>query len=131
MTTILSVRQALKPPLRADEVAELHALTARLPQLVKGWSAPLPVDAARHLDVALRLDAAMWEVARRHGIDVRPGDTVFDVVDRLSANGWSHGPARDALRAFVMLRWSPVGSGGGLREAARVIAYLELRARYG
>jgi hypothetical protein len=67
-------------------------------------------------------------MASRHGIDLHPGDSLLDAADRLSANGWSRGAARDALRAFVMLRSSdavePVAAG-------RVIAYLELRARFG
>lgn len=122
MTTILQDREAAIVSLTDDEVNELCKLTAGLPQLVTGYAAALP------LDPALRLDAALWQVAERHGVEVGCGDSVFDVVDRLAANGWSHGPARDALRAFTMLRWS---AGRDLRAAARVISYLALRARFG
>jgi hypothetical protein len=124
MTTILSDRQAAVIDLTDGEVDELCRLTASLPQLiVGGYTAPLP------LDPAMRLDAALWQVAQRAGVDVGCQDTVFDVVDRLTSDaGWSSGPARDALRAYTMLRWS---AGRDLRAAARVIAYLELRARFG
>ena len=122
MTTILLDSKATVHSLTDAEVDELCKLTAGLPQLVTGYTAALP------LDPALRLDAALWRVAERHGVEIGCGDTVFDVVDRLAANGWSHGAARDALRAFTMLRWS---AGRDPRAAARVVAYLELRARFG
>ena len=122
MTTILQEREATTFALRAEEVAELEALTASLPQLVHGYSAAIP------LEPPLRLDAALWEAAGRAAVEVRCGDTVYDVIDRLSARGWNRGHARDALMAFLMMR-----STGRIdpRAAARVIAYLELRARFG
>jgi hypothetical protein len=121
MTLVLTDIQA-PARLRPEDVAELHALTAALPHMVTGWSAPVP------MEPALRLDLAMWQVARRHGVRLQPTDSLLDVADRLTATGWSRGPARDALRAYVMLRSTPSVDA---EAAARVIAYLELRARYG
>jgi hypothetical protein len=110
-------------PLTGDERRELQLLTARLPQLRTGWSAPLVLDAA------LRLDAALWALACRYGLDVRPGARAFDVVDALARSGWSTGAARDALRAFVMLR-SDDGAADD-EAASRLLSYLELRCRFG
>ena len=107
---------------RDEEVDELHALTAHLPQLVRGWSAPVVVDGA------LRLDAALWALACRHGVDLGPEATVIDAVDGLGRRGWSTGPARDALRAFVMLHDNPDAAPYATR---RLLAYLELRCRFG
>jgi hypothetical protein len=121
MTLVLTDIQA-PARLRPEDAAELHALTTGLPHMVTGWSAPLP------MEPALRLDLAMWQVARRHGVALQPGDTLLDAADRLTNAGWSRGPARDALRAYVMLRSTPAVD---VEAAGRVIAYLELRARYG
>ena len=131
MTTVLVERETPRRPLTSAEVDELCALTADLPQLLHGWSTPLPLGLA---DGAMRLEAAMWELARRQHVDLAPGSSVFDAVDGLTAKGWSSGPARDALRAFVMLRWAPATAEAellGCRAAGRLLAYLELRARYG
>jgi hypothetical protein len=131
MTTTLAERQAVQRPLTGEETDELCALTAHLPQLVRGWSVPIPVGLA---DAALWLDAAMWDAARRFDVDLCATCTVFDVVDGLSRRGWSSGPARDALRAFVMLRWAPQTMAAELaacRAAGRLLAYLELRTRFG
>jgi hypothetical protein len=122
----IALAPVLRPatrPLTDEELAELHALTAHLPQLLTGWSTPVVIDPE------IRVDAAMWELACRHGIAVGPDAHVLDVVDGLARNGWSTGPARDALRAFVMLRW-------GRRDvdplaAGRLLSYLELRSRFG
>lgn len=131
MTTTLVGRQAIPRPLTGDEVAELCALTAQLPQLVTGWSAPVPIGLA---DAALRLDAAVWNLARRFDVDMCATCSVFDVVDGLSRHGWSNGAARDALRAFVMLRWAPGTVESELTAcgaAGRLLAYFELRTRFG
>src|SRR5687767_9260897 len=84
-------------PLRSEEVAELAATTRDLPHLVR----PVPADMA---DGALRVEAAVWDVARRFDVSVCPTCSVLDVADALAGRGWSTGPARDALRALVMLR---------------------------
>jgi len=135
MTIVQATPQRLRPrrPPTPEEQTELRALTAHLPQLVTGWTTPLYVDAA------LRLDAAMWELACRHDVEVGPDAHVLDVVDGLASKGWSTGHARDALRAFVMLRWGggdpagddPAGDDLEPRTAARLLSYLELRTRFG
>ncbi|HEV7887755.1 MAG TPA: hypothetical protein VGO92_09360, partial [Acidimicrobiales bacterium] len=83
MTTVLIERQAPNRLLTDDEVDELCALTAHLPLLLRGgWTTPTPLGLS---EGALRLDAAMWEVAYRHGVDVGATCNVLDVVDKLSA----------------------------------------------
>lgn len=129
MTTVDTTTIPRSAPrfLDTDEVAELAGLTQDLPHL----RTDLPTDLA---DAGIRLDAAVWEVARRHHVDVCTSCSVLDVADALAADGWSTGPARDALRALVMLR----GSGANTTDtptavlaAARLIGYLELRSRLG
>ena len=130
MTTALTtatIARSLPRRLDSDEVAELARLTRDLPHL----RTPLSLDLA---DAGIRLDAAVWEVARRHNVDVCTTCSVLDVADKLASDGWSTGPARDALRALVMLR----GSGAATTDtptavlaAARLIGYLELRSRLG
>jgi hypothetical protein len=122
MTMLLTDRLAPIRPMRDEEVAELRALTRDLPRLIKGWTTPLVLDAP------IALDAALWQVARGHGVLIRPGDSVVAVVDRLSGVGWDRGAARDALRALVMLRSSPHSDPVA---AGRLLAYLNLRARFG
>lgn len=129
MTTVVTTTESRSIPrhLERDEVAELARLTRELPHL----RAPLPLDLA---DAGIRLDAAVWEVARRHQVDVCTTCSVLDVADELAANGWSTGPARDALRALVMLRGAGVpatDAPAAILAAARLIGYLELRSRLG
>lgn len=129
-TTFFAPSTSVAPRLTEEEVAELTALTHDLPQLVRGgWTAPLPVGTQ---EAVLRLDAAMWEVARTHGVEVCTECGLLDVIDRLAAQGWDGGPARDALRAFVMLRAAGTTDDlAAVHAAARLISYLELRARFG
>ena len=127
LTTTTAIRRSLPRRLDRDEVAELARLTRDLPHL----RTPLPLDLA---DAGIRLDAAMWEVARRHEIDVCTTCSVLSVADKLAAKGWSTGPARDALRALVMLRGSGTATTDtptAILAAARLIGYLELRSRLG
>lgn len=130
MTTVITTATTItRQPRRldTDEVAELARLTRELPHL----RTPLPLDLA---DAGIRLDAAVWEAARRHNVDVCTTCSVLDVADKLAANGWSTGPARDALRALVMLRGSGTNTTDtptAILAAARLIGYLELRSRLG
>jgi hypothetical protein len=130
MTTALIITttpRSLPRRLDADEVAELARLTRDLPHL----RTALPLDLA---DAGIRLDAAVWELARRHDVDVCPTCSVLDVADKLASDGWSTGPARDALRALVMLRGSGTATTDtptAILAAARLIGYLELRSRLG
>jgi hypothetical protein len=128
MSTILVPTSApVTKPLTDEEVAEFTALTANLPHL----RTHLPADL---VDAAIRLEAAVWEVAQRHDVEVCPTCSVLDVADALAGNGWSTGPARDALRALVMIRGArraTTDTPVALLAAARLIGYLELRSRLG
>lgn len=95
--------------------------------------------------VLLRLQAALWEVAARADVPVRPGASA-DVVARLLVGyGAVIPPAGDAVRALAL-----VADGGsrdhrpvagmtvagmtvdeGARLAERLAGYLALRARFG
>ena len=131
-TTTRSLPRSLPRRLTGDEVAELDRLTADLPYVTKGgWSPGLPLGLD---EAAMRLHAAVWDVARTVELDVCPRCTLLDVADMLARRGWSTGASRCALRGLVMLR----GAGDAatddmraLRAVARLIAYFELRARFG
>lgn len=134
ITTAPSVerRRSLPRRLANDEVAELARLTADLPYLTKGsWSPSLPVGMT---EAAMRLQVAVWEVARRNDVDVCTDCTLAQVADALALKGWSTGAARTALRALVM-----VGGAGdafsddvrAVQAVARLIGYFDLRARLG
>lgn len=136
MTTALTasvapLRRSLPRRLRDEEVAELARLTAGLPHL----HAPAPRAPTDTLaDGVIRTEAALWEVARRHHVDICPRCSVLDVADALAAKGWTTGSARDALRAVVMLSAATRVDSSDRRAAAavdRLIGYLELRARMG
>jgi len=129
MTTVLNppITRSLPRRLRDDEVTELSSITVDLPHL----RSSLPIDLD---DALLRLEAAVWELARRHDVRVCPNCTLLDVIDGLAAKGWSSGPARDALRAIVMLRAGGAIASDEPRVAlalSRLIGYLELRSRFG
>jgi hypothetical protein len=120
-------------PLTEEEVDELGRLTSSLPQLTTGWSTPVPVDLE---EARFWLDAAVWDIASRQCPAMGPGSSLVDLVDCLAASGWDQGPARDALRALVMLRAAepPPTTGttlSALFAAGRLIAYFELRATFG
>lgn len=115
---------------------EAQRLTTQLPILRDGWG-PSPV--RRYAETALALDAAVWETARRHQVDVTTACTVADVADRLSRAGAIVPPARDA--AAILSALLQAGAEGAIddltieadavRAATRLIGYLELRARMG
>jgi hypothetical protein len=138
MTTVLHLPRTrttapVQRPLTSEEVAEVTRLTADLPQLVTGWSTAMPVGLD---DAAMRIEAAVWQVATRHGIDLCPECSTLDVADALALKGWSAGAARDALRALVMLRsLRPAATTAheilAARAAGRLVSYLELRSRFG
>lgn len=89
--------------------------------------------------VALRLQAALWEVAARADIPVRPGASVEEVARLLVGHGAIIPPAGDAIRALMAVVQSGCDSDpaavGGVGEAAsvaeRLAGYLALRARFG
>lgn len=93
----------------ADAVVQAETLVSQLPILVRGgWTPAVPLDPDEAL---LRLQAAMWEVAAR-GVPIVP-------------------PATEAARLLTRLLTRPTVGLTELRAAARLVAYLELRARFG
>ncbi|HZQ28124.1 MAG TPA: hypothetical protein VFA94_10545 [Acidimicrobiales bacterium] len=140
MTELLDttgIRQALaRPRLRREEVDALRALTVHLPVLLPGGhtpSRPVSVDEA-----LVRLDAAVWQAAASHGIDICCDSTILEVADRLTAAGWTSPSASAAVRAMVMLRYAAGRTPATVADevdmldaAARLTAYLELRTRFG
>jgi hypothetical protein len=120
----------------ADELAELHDAINHLPVLATGHSVAMPVSVDEGL---LRADAALWDVACRHDVDIDPGLGWLSVTDRLRRAGWGEGPSRFALRALDML--AVVRASGPPADVhqqlllatsiGRLTAYLELRATFG
>jgi hypothetical protein len=120
----------------ADELAELHDAVNQLPVLATGHSVAMPVSVDEGL---LRADAALWDVACRHDVDIDAGLGWLSVSDRLRRAGWGEGPSRFALRALDML--AVVRASGPpddiaqqvalCRSIGRLTAYLELRATFG
>lgn len=89
--------------------------------------------------VALRLQAALWEVAARADIPVRPGASIHAVARLLVGYGAIIPPAGDAVRALAAVAEAGcagrVGATTGIEETARLAerlaGYLALRARFG
>lgn len=90
--------------------------------------------------VALRLQAALWEVAARSDIAVRPGASIDEVARLLVGHGAIIPPAGDAIRALAVLVAAGCDDGAdatgttaaeGARLAERLAGYLALRARFG
>lgn len=92
--------------------------------------------------VALRLQAALWEVAARADIAVGAGASIDDVTRRLVGAGAIAAPAGEAVRALGALAgagcveaWTPDVSSVAVAEAARLAerlaGHLALRARFG
>ncbi len=84
-------------------------------------------------DAALRLEAAVWELACRRDVPVDPGATGAQVARALAADGALAPPAAEAVALVTQLL-----AGDHLaddlelcRVAARLTAYVELRARFG
>lgn len=111
---ILSTRLRRDRPVIRDEptddaVARATTLVSQLPILVRGgWSPAVSVDAD---DALLRMQAAIWELAAREVVLAPPAVEAAGVVTELLARG--------------------EGGIAALRAAARLTAYLELRARFG
>lgn len=92
-----------------DDLGRAETLVSQLPMLVRGgWTPAVPLDPDEAL---LRLQAAMWEVAAR-GAPITP-------------------PATEAARLLTPLLARSTWNLAALRAAARLVAYLELRARFG
>jgi hypothetical protein len=111
-----------------DRVARL---VAQLPVLVRGgWTPAMPLSTT---DAALRLEAAVWELASRREVPVVPGSTAADVARALAARGALAPPAAEAVVLVEeLLADDRVEDHLELwRVAARLTAYVELRARFG
>lgn len=112
-----------------DGPARAAALVAQLPVLVRGgWS---PAVSLGPEDALLRLQAAIWELAARRNALVGPECTAVDVARLLSARGAMVPPAAEAAAVLADLLARRDGDLGTLRAAARLTAYVELRARFG
>ncbi|MBW3667842.1 MAG: hypothetical protein KY443_01400 [Actinobacteria bacterium] len=115
--------------LSAEQLREVTRATWQLPVLLAGrWS---PAVALVTADAALRLQAALWELASRKQVTVGPQADAGDVARRLAEQG---SLAPGAARAIAILA-DVLGHDGydveACRLTARVIAHLELRARFG
>ena len=90
--------------------------------------------------VCLRLQAAVWEVAARADIPVRPGTSIDAVARLLVGHGAIIPPAGDAVRALARVANAACAGDGSVvgapvaeaaRLADRLAAHLALRARFG
>lgn len=118
-------------PAAADTTEDARRLVAQLPVLVRGgWSPSVPLGAA---DAALRLEAAVWELAARRDVRVEPGSTAAEVARALAVRGALAPPAAEAVALVEQLLRAdhPVDEPDRWRLAARLTAYVELRARFG
>lgn len=118
--------------LSAEQLREVTRATWQLPVLLAGrWSPAVPLGNAA---AALRLQAALWELASRKQVAVDPQADAADVARRLAEQG---SLAPGAARAIAILT-DVLGNDGddgydveACRLTARVIAHLELRSRFG
>ena len=90
--------------------------------------------------VALRLQAALWEVAARSDIRVTAGASIDEVARLLVGHGAVIPPAGDAVRALAVIleagcagepAYPAVGVAEAARLAERLSGYLALRAHFG
>ena len=81
------------------------------------------------LPAASRLWAAVWALAARRGVALRPGSSLAQAARLLVGHGAIIPPAGDALVALdpALSDGDPVAAA----VAGRLAGYLELRARYG
>lgn len=127
---------AADPVVAADAVARAGREAALLPVLRPGPPGRAPEDFGA---TALRVQAALWGLAGRHGIALRAEASIADTARLLVGHGVLIPPAGDALRAV-----GPVleaGATGRLTDRAlaaraarvgdRLAAHVELRARFG
>lgn len=122
-------RPAPAAGLSLDQLREVSRATWQLPVLLAGrWSPAVPLGNA---DAALRLQAALWELAARKHVAVGPSDDAADLARRLGDQG---SLAPGAARAIGIVANVLAVDGFDVeacRLAARLIAHLELRARFG
>lgn len=132
---VLSARlwreRSVRPAAGEASLDEVRRLVAQLPILVRGgWSPSLPLGST---EAALRLQAAVWELAARRQVPVGATATAVDVVRTLRSCGALVPPAADAVTLLepLLADGSTVDEVEVGRVAARLIAYIELRAGFG
>lgn len=132
---VLSTRLWRSPrpiaPVAAGTLEAARRLVTQLPVLVRGgWSPSVSLGSA---DAALRLEAAVWELAARRDVLVEPGSTAADVARALAAHGALTPPAAEAVALVerLLLEDHPTDELDRCRLAARLTAYVDLRARFG
>lgn len=113
------------------DLAEVRRLLTQLPMLVDGSWSPSPPDGPN--EAMLRLTVALWELAARKQIAVAPEDDAAVIARSLAARGALVPPAAEAVGrlALVLADVSLADELEACRAAARLTAYLELRARFG
>jgi hypothetical protein len=124
-------RERAAPVDRKRSLDVARRLAAQLPTLVRGgWSPPVPVGRD---EAALRLYAAVWALAARRQVLVGAAASAADVARKLRACGVLVPPAADAVAVLepMLADGSPVDDLELCRVAARVTAYIELRAGFG
>lgn len=135
-TEAIEARRSLLPllskrrrPPTPEQLQAVNRQTWQLPVLLSGrWSTATPLGNA---DAAIRLQAALWELAASKNVPVGPHATVAEVPTVLQERG-ALAPA--AAQAAVALADALAADGldeTACRLAGRLIAHLELRARYG
>jgi hypothetical protein len=113
------------------DLADVRRLLAQLPMLVDGsWSPATPTCPD---EAMLRMTVALWALAARKDIAVAPEDDAAVIARSLAARGALTPPAAEAVaRLSLVLADVSIADGvDACRAAARLTAYLELRARYG
>lgn len=112
-----------------SQLADVKRLTWQLPVVVNGrWSTAVPLGNA---DAAIRLQAALWELASSRHLPLGPHATTADVAALLAGEGaLAPGAARGATVLAGVLATDGYDV-DACRMAARLIAHLELRARFG
>lgn len=131
---VLSTRWRRERPVTADPAQSLddaRRLVAQLPILVRGgWSPPVPVGRD---EAALRLYAAVWALAARRQVLVGAAASAAELAHKLRACGVLVPPAADAVAVLepLLAEGRPADDLELCRVAARVTAYVELRAGFG
>lgn len=129
-----AMRRKVRRPVPAsglsdDQLREVSRATWQLPVLLAGrWSPAVPLGNA---DAALRLQAALWELAARMQVAVGPDDDAAEVARRLADQGSLTGGAARAIATLTQALAADGYDVEACRLAARLIAHLELRARFG
>ncbi|HVF76266.1 MAG TPA: hypothetical protein VM938_14610 [Acidimicrobiales bacterium] len=117
-----------RPP-TDEQLAAVNRQTWQLPVLLSGrWSTAMSLGNA---DAAIRLQAALWELAASKHVPVGPQATVAEVATSLAERG-ALAPAAASAAAVLADALADDGfDETASRLVGRLIGHLELRARYG